>query len=171
MADAPLIQLYIAVALQISQVALAVYIKPYDTPRGNRENISMTVLSSILMMAMGAFVIELKGNYLRKLAEQIFVYGFMGMMIFIIGIIIYDGVKSCRKNVRERREKKKQIKEQIGLGIKEAMVIKHLAPTHEDLQNKEEDIKVEELEDANSSNGRPEFQSVPDTNRPSFADK
>jgi len=69
---------------------------PYDSVSKNRAHIIQTFTTIILMMVCVAFVVEFSDSYLRVLAEQVWIYGFIGMMAFILLSLLYESVSFCK---------------------------------------------------------------------------
>lgn len=58
--DGPLIQIYISISLQLCYLSLFLFSKPYDTKRGNREELTFICLTILLMASCLVFETEFK---------------------------------------------------------------------------------------------------------------
>jgi len=76
---------------------------PYDSASKNRANKIQTGVTIFLMAICVAFVIELQGNYLRIIAEKVWVFGFIGMMAFILISMLYEAIVFCKEKAMKKK--------------------------------------------------------------------
>jgi hypothetical protein len=92
--DAPLLQLYLAVTLQVIGLAISIIYQPFTSLRRNIEEFFFTGLTIVLMTSCIIYTIEEASDSQKDQEEDFFIYSFMAMMGVVFLMLMYDLIKS-----------------------------------------------------------------------------
>jgi len=102
--DAPLLQIYLAVIIQVCYIILHVYSWPFESKRGNWEELIFLSLTVLLMINCVVYEEKFKTPSRARMAEKTFIFGFLFMMLIVIGLIIFDFIKKRIEAYKKKKE-------------------------------------------------------------------
>jgi hypothetical protein len=102
--DGPIIQLFVCASLQIADIVIIQYLKPFDSRNSNLEAVFFSSVTSILMLSCGIYVFEDVRESHKLNAMKFFIFTFVGMMTIIILQVLYQGVSYLIKKIRGKKK-------------------------------------------------------------------
>lgn len=106
-------QIYIAVILQVINISLIHFLRPYEEESQNKLEIFFTFMTVSLISLCSIYTQDNLNESISDLGVDIFIYTFIAMMGFIILTLVYPSLVSCYEKLKNRKKKKQKTSHSI----------------------------------------------------------